>query len=85
MALKREKDSKEPLTRIVAVHFPPLYSNQTPTAFSKIIETYHPKICVYGHLHGPGIGAGFVGEKAGTQYVLASCDAAKFSPVLLDG
>lgn len=83
-ALKREKESAQPLTRIVAVHFPPVYSNQTPTAFSKVIAAYRPKICVYGHLHGPGISAGFVGERDGTQYVLASCDAAKFSPVLLD-
>ena len=39
--------------------------------------------CVYGHLHGPGIGAGFVGEHGGVRYVLASCDAAQFKPVLL--
>ena len=74
----------EKLTRIIAVHFPPLYANQKPTAFSRVIEGFSPKVCVYGHLHGPGISAGFVGEQAGTRYVLASCDAAQFSPVLLD-
>ncbi len=71
------------LTRVVAVHFPPLYSNALETAFSKVIEAWHPKVCIYGHLHGPGIPAGFTGDRAGVKYVLASCDAAGFSPVLL--
>ncbi len=83
-ALKKEKESPTPLTRVVAVHFPPLYANQKPTAFTGPIEAFRPKICVYGHLHAEGIAAGFTGERAGVRYVLASCDAAKFSPVLLD-
>lgn len=82
-ALAREKASKEKLRRVVAVHFPPLYSNRTATAFSARIEAFAPEVCVYGHLHGPGIAAGFVGEHGGVRYVLASCDAAGFSPVLL--
>jgi uncharacterized protein len=82
-ALKRERASPTPLTRVVAVHFPPLYANAAETAFSKAIEAFSPKVCVYGHLHGPGIAAGFTGERAGVKYVLASCDAAQFSPVLL--
>ncbi len=83
-ALKKEKESSTPLTRVVAVHFPPLYANEKATAFSAPIEAFQPKVCVYGHLHGAGIPAGFTGERAGVRYVLASCDAAKFSPVLLD-
>lgn len=83
-ALAKEKQAKTPLTRIVAVHFPPLYANGAETAFSKTLEAFCPKKCVYGHLHGPGIPAGFVGEHGGVDYVLASCDAAGFSPVLLD-
>ncbi|MFN0063775.1 MAG: metallophosphoesterase [Myxococcaceae bacterium] len=70
--------------RIAAVHFPPRYANGSDTAFSKIIEgRFQPGVCVYGHLHGPGIAAGFVGEHGGVRYVLASCDAAGFAPVLL--
>lgn len=72
-----------PPIRIGAVHFPPLYMNGLETAFSKVIEAWQPAVCVYGHLHGPGIGAGFQGERAGVRYVLASCDAAGFKPVLL--
>jgi uncharacterized protein len=71
------------LTRVIAVHFPPLYVNEIPTAFSSMIEGFGPRVCVYGHLHGPGISAGFVGERNGVRYVLASCDAAGFTPVLL--
>ena len=72
------------LTRVVAVHFPPLYANAMPTAFSERIEAFRPAVCVYGHLHGAeGIAAGFQGEHGGVRYVLASCDAAGFRPVLL--
>lgn len=83
-AEQKERQSREPLRRVAAVHFPPLYANGTETAFSRTIEAFRPGVCVYGHLHGPGIAAGFVGDRNGVRYVLASCDAAGFSPVLLD-
>jgi predicted phosphohydrolase len=80
----QEKKSSTPLRRVVAVHFPPLYVNETPTAFSKVVEAFEPEVCVYGHLHGEaGIAAGFVGVHGGVRYVLASCDAAQFRPILL--
>jgi uncharacterized protein len=82
-ALKKEKAASTNSIRICAVHFPPLYSNLLATKFSATLEAWKPEICVYGHLHGPGIGAGFVGEHGGVKYVLASCDAARFAPVLL--
>ena len=83
-AIDQERKAPQPLRRIVAVHFPPLYSNGVATAFSRAILAFRPAICVYGHLHGEGIAAGFVGERDGTRYVIASCDAAGFAPVLLD-
>jgi hypothetical protein len=83
-AEEKQRHSGQALTRVVAVHFPPLYVNQIPTAFSGPIEAFGPAVCVYGHLHGPeGIAAGFVGEHGGVRYVLASCDAAGFRPVQL--
>lgn len=82
-ALEKERQLGGKLSRVVATHFPPLYSNGLPTAFSSLIERYQPDVCVYGHLHAAGIPAGFTGERTGTRYVLASCDAAGFSPVLL--
>ncbi len=69
--------------RIACMHFPPLYADARPTAFSPTITAYRPRVCVYGHLHGPGIPLGFVGEQDGVRYVLASCDAAGFRPRLL--
>ncbi len=83
-AKKKEAAAATPLVRVAAVHFPPLYANGQETAFSRLIEAWKPALCVYGHLHGPeGIAAGFVGDRSGVRYVLASCDAAGFAPVLL--
>jgi predicted phosphohydrolase len=83
-AKSKEKGAAQPLRRVVAVHFPPIYANGVETAFSQIVEAFEPGVCVYGHLHSTGIPAGFVGNRAGVRYVLASCDAAGFSPMLLD-
>jgi predicted phosphohydrolase len=81
---QRKTQATPGLTRVVAVHFPPLYANVRPTVFSSLIEAFQPAVCVYGHLHGAeGIAAGFQGEHGGVRYVLASCDAAGFKPVLL--
>jgi uncharacterized protein len=83
-AVAKEQASKTPLVRVAAVHFPPVYADSRDTAFSALIEKFQPSVCVYGHLHSPaGIAAGFVGTRNGVRYVLASCDAAGFSPVLL--
>jgi predicted phosphohydrolase len=82
-AKAKEAKAQAPRIRIGAVHFPPLYANALETAFSKTLEAWAPEVCVYGHLHGPGIAAGFTGVHGGVKYVLASCDAAGFSPVLL--
>jgi predicted phosphohydrolase len=82
-ALAEERRSSQPVRRVAAVHFPPLYANALPTAFSTRIEAFQPEVCVYGHLHAEGIAAGFQGEHSGVRYVLASCDAAGFAPVLL--
>lgn len=79
-----EKMAAEPGSiRVAAMHFPPLYAGGRETKFSPIVEAYAPEVCVYGHLHGPGIAAGFTGVHGGVRYVLASCDAARFEPVLL--
>ncbi len=82
-AAAREAKRTSAAIKICAVHFPPIYGNGVETAFSRVVEAWKPALCVYGHLHGPGIGAGFQGEHGGVRYVLASCDAAQFKPVLL--
>jgi uncharacterized protein len=79
-ALRRRNPALVP---VVATHFPPLYAGGLPTAYSPLIEAFQPAVCVYGHLHGPGIAAGFVGVHGQVRYVLASADAAGFRPVQL--
>jgi len=83
-ARRLEALATTPYRKVAAVHFPPLYANALPTAFSAAIEAWAPALCVYGHLHGPGIAAGFNGEHGGVRYRLVSCDAAGFAPVLVD-
>lgn len=82
-AQAKEAKRSGPTVRICAVHFPPMYVNGLETSFSRTLEAWKPQLCVYGHLHGPGIGAGFQGLHGDVKYVLASCDAAGFKPVLL--
>jgi len=69
--------------RVACMHFPPIYAGRRETRFTKVIESYAPVVCVYGHLHGPGIAAGFTGEHNGVRYALASCDATGFRPLRL--
>ena len=81
LAMADEMVAKTPgAVKLAAMHFPPLYVNGKETVFSKQIEAWKPVACVYGHLHGPGISQGFVGEHGGVPYKLVSCDAAKFAP-----
>lgn len=82
-AERKEREAGRPLMRVAAVHFPPLYANGRPTVFSEALAAWSPELCVYGHLHGPGIPAGFTGDWEGVRYALVSCDAAGFQPVLL--
>ena len=73
-------DDGQDTVRVACMHFPPVYAGPRPTRFAEVIEAFRPEVCVYGHLHGPGIAAGFVGTHGGVRYVLASCDAAGFAP-----
>ena len=82
-AARLEREAGRELFRIAAVHFPPLYANGRTTVFSEAVEAWTPHHCVYGHLHGPGIGAGFTGPRNGVRYSLVSCDAVGFKPVLI--
>lgn len=78
-----EKLADDETIRIACMHFPPVYAGPKDTRFTPHIERFAPTVCVYGHLHGPGIAAGFVGRHRGVRYLLVSCDAADFQPVLV--
>jgi predicted phosphohydrolase len=79
MALDHAKRRGLPI--LAMTHYPPLFADCRDTAFTELLEEYGVRLCVYGHLHGIGIGKGFSGEHNGVAYRLVSCDAIGFSPV----
>ena len=65
-------------SKLLMLHYPPLYNTTTDSAFAALFLRYEVKHCLYGHLHSAGINTGFVGEKDGTHYHLVSADALEF-------
>ena len=65
---------------LVMMHYPPLLAGEKDTVFTTLMEEYGVHTVVYGHLHGPGIAAGFSGEHNGVRYELVSCDSIGFTP-----
>ena len=64
---------------VIMLHYPPLYRNLRSSGFTEIMERAGVRVCVYGHLHGEGITAGYSGEQGGVRYELTSCDSQRFS------
>ena len=77
-AMRLRRDEKPIL---VMLHYPPLYQDIRDTDFTRLLKKYPVSNVVYGHLHGPGIRAGWTGEVDGILYQLVSCDAIGFTPV----
>ena len=63
---------------VVMLHFPPFGEKKEDSGFTELLEAYHVRHCVYGHLHGEGLRSAFIGERKGVQYHLASCDGLGF-------
>lgn len=68
--------------RIIMTHYPPIGADLADSVASKILETYHIQLCVFGHLHGLSPALQF-GTKNGIRYVLTSCDHINFMPIRL--
>ena len=66
---------------LAAMHYPPLTSSGDATDVTDLLGRHGVRVCVYGHLHGGGIGAGFTGERAGIYFKLLSADSVDFTPV----
>jgi uncharacterized protein len=66
---------------VAALHFPPMHSRGEDTEVTELLERYGVEICVYGHLHGPGISAGYSGTRNGIRYQLLSADSVDFTPM----
>jgi len=81
---KKENPGEDPEGDIIAViHYPPLLLPSQNSGFCAILEKYHVKTCIYGHLHGRGHHKAFEGEKNGVYYYLVAGDYISFKPLRL--
>ncbi|MGL4348914.1 MAG: metallophosphoesterase [Chlamydiales bacterium] len=68
--------------RIIMTHYPPIGADLADSIASKILESYHIQLCVFGHLHGLSKDLQF-GTKNGIRYILTSSDHINFMPIRL--
>ncbi len=66
---------------LLAMHYPPLDIQEKETEFTRIIQEFPVKVCVYGHLHGDGHRRALEGWQGGVHYRLVAADAVGFAPV----
>ena len=66
---------------IACLHYPPLSKTNKTTIFTKILEKYNVKVCIYGHLHGQAQENAIEGTINNVKYIMASCDYTKFKLV----
>lgn len=59
---------------IVCMHYPPLLKELKNSEFTKILEKYNVKYCLYGHLHGKSHMNVFDGNYNNVAYKMVSCD-----------
>jgi len=81
MSLERAASSDKPI--IAMLHYPPCGQDGEDTGFTKLLEEYAVKVCVYGHLHGAAHRFAFEGVKNGVKYQLVSADYVNFCPVVV--
>lgn len=82
LSLESAKDSDK--EKIVFLHYPPVYANFKSDEMISILKEYGVKKCYYGHIHGQNmIKNAFNGELDGISYRLISCDALRFTPILV--
>lgn len=63
---------------IVCMHYPPLLKELKNNEFTKILEKYNVKYCLYGHLHGKSHINVFDGIYNNVNYKMVSCDYTGF-------
>lgn len=63
---------------IVCMHYPPLLKDLKNNEFTKILEKYNVKYCLYGHLHGKSHMNVFDGNYNNVAYKMVSCDYTGF-------
>ena len=71
-------------TIIAALHYPPTNDKMQGSGFTKMLEEYGVKTCVYGHLHGKeAFKNGIRGTLNGVEYKLVSLDYLDGRPKLI--
>lgn len=63
---------------ITCMHYPPILKDNKNNEFTQILEKYHVKYCIYGHLHGKSQSNVIEGEYNSIKYKMASCDYTDF-------
>lgn len=66
---------------IVCMHYPPKTQDCLENEFTKILEKYNVKKCIYGHLHGKTQANAIEGIYNNIEYKMVSCDYTNFKLV----
>ena len=61
------------------MHYPPILKGNTNNEFTKVLEKYNVKKCIYGHLHGKSQINAEEGIVNNIEYKLVSCDYTNFT------
>lgn len=64
---------------IACLHYPPILKGNTSTEFTKTLEKYNVKKCIYGHLHGKSQINAIEGIYNNIEYKMVSCDYTNFT------
>ena len=68
------------LSKIVFLHYPPIYKGYRCEEILQLLEQYGVRYCYYGHLHGASHGLAIEGLHNGVEYKLVSADRLNFIP-----
>lgn len=82
LRLSLEEGKKQGIKKIIGVlHYPPTNDKHQASDFTRLMEEYGVKTCVYGHLHGKGVFPnGLKGIYNGVEYRLVSLDYLQAKP-----
>lgn len=69
---------------ICFLHYPPLYGSLRCDAIIQLLQKYHVRQCVYGHLHAGSLRWAVEGDHEGILWRLVSGDHVNFTPVFLE-
>lgn len=79
MRLKNSLDQVPSGNEIIAmIHYPPFLQSFEDSIYTKVLQDYPVKICLYGHLHGAGHRYIYQGTRDGIQYECVSADYLDF-------